>query len=199
MFENFEFDLTRSIFVCLVQFCIIIVQTSPNSANELGSAQGDKKEKGGEKVSTFRRIFLNVIYCVLTVYHMGFYGQLPVRYDDIFLIVLMIIATVLRIWSYISLGPFFTFNLGIRENHKLIKSGPYKYLIHPSYTGQLVTLYSAVIFFKINIIILVILFLYSIYELHRRISIEEIMMEREFKEEYIQYKLKRNKLLPFIY
>ncbi|CAF4350854.1 unnamed protein product, partial [Rotaria sordida] len=32
-----------------------------------------------------------------------------------------------------TLGAFFTFELTIRSTHKLIKTGPYAYVRHPSY------------------------------------------------------------------
>lgn len=40
-----------------------------------------------------------------------------------------------RLWAMRTLGEYFTFQVMIREDHKLISHGPYKYLMHPSYTG----------------------------------------------------------------
>ncbi|KAF8323947.1 hypothetical protein DL93DRAFT_2070079 [Clavulina sp. PMI_390] len=34
-----------------------------------------------------------------------------------------------------TLGRFFTFQLSIRPHHKLIRTGPYHFVRHPSYTG----------------------------------------------------------------
>ncbi|KAE9393320.1 hypothetical protein BT96DRAFT_887343 [Gymnopus androsaceus JB14] len=39
--------------------------------------------------------------------------------------------------SYRALGPLFTFELSIRDQHKLITTGPYSIVRHPSYTGTL--------------------------------------------------------------
>ncbi|KAF9357164.1 hypothetical protein BGX26_004133 [Mortierella sp. AD094] len=44
---------------------------------------------------------------------------------------------VLRRWSFITLGRFFTYQLTIRPGHLLVQSGPYKFLRHPSYTGAI--------------------------------------------------------------
>ncbi|KAG9321726.1 hypothetical protein KVV02_006640 [Mortierella alpina] len=46
-------------------------------------------------------------------------------------------GSVLRRWSYSTLGQFFTYQLVIRPGHRLVKTGPYRYLRHPSYTGAL--------------------------------------------------------------
>ncbi|KAI0311443.1 hypothetical protein OF83DRAFT_1068801 [Amylostereum chailletii] len=41
----------------------------------------------------------------------------------------------LRLACYKALGRMFTFEITLRENHKLITRGPYTYVRHPSYTG----------------------------------------------------------------
>jgi protein-S-isoprenylcysteine O-methyltransferase Ste14 len=42
---------------------------------------------------------------------------------------------IIRLACYRTLGNLFTFELSIRKNHKLITSGPYAVVRHPSYTG----------------------------------------------------------------
>jgi len=42
-----------------------------------------------------------------------------------------------RHWAIITLKSFFTMTLRIRKDHYLITSGPYRWLIHPSYMGYL--------------------------------------------------------------
>ncbi|KAF8925108.1 hypothetical protein BGZ52_007321 [Haplosporangium bisporale] len=49
--------------------------------------------------------------------------------------VLSVAGYALRKWSFVTLDHFFTYQLTIRSGHKLVQSGPYKYLRHPSYTG----------------------------------------------------------------
>jgi protein-S-isoprenylcysteine O-methyltransferase len=43
----------------------------------------------------------------------------------------------LRWYAIIYLGRFFTVNVAIAADHRVIDSGPYRYLRHPSYTGAL--------------------------------------------------------------
>lgn len=41
-------------------------------------------------------------------------------------------------WScYRTLGRFFTFEMSIRDDHKLVTNGPYAWVRHPGYTGVL--------------------------------------------------------------
>ncbi|KAG0280720.1 hypothetical protein BGZ95_008998 [Linnemannia exigua] len=50
---------------------------------------------------------------------------------------LCLLGYALRKWSFVTLDRFFTYQLTIRTGHKLVQSGPYMYLRHPSYTGAI--------------------------------------------------------------
>lgn len=50
----------------------------------------------------------------------------------------MCLGTALRVVSYQYLGRYFTFQLAIKKDHKLVTSGPYSVVRHPSYTGAVV-------------------------------------------------------------
>jgi protein-S-isoprenylcysteine O-methyltransferase Ste14 len=47
--------------------------------------------------------------------------------------VFVVVGTWLRLASYQALGPFYTYQLAIRMKHRLIKSGPYRFVRHPGY------------------------------------------------------------------
>lgn len=44
----------------------------------------------------------------------------------------------LRSWAILTLGRLFTFVVVIQADHRVVASGPYRLLRHPSYTGGLV-------------------------------------------------------------
>ncbi|KAI0337428.1 hypothetical protein BDW22DRAFT_1364051 [Trametopsis cervina] len=44
-------------------------------------------------------------------------------------------GALLRMWCYRTLAKAFTFELSVKDGHKLVQSGPYAYVRHPSYTG----------------------------------------------------------------
>ncbi|KIJ37991.1 hypothetical protein M422DRAFT_231403 [Sphaerobolus stellatus SS14] len=46
-------------------------------------------------------------------------------------------AGLLRWLCYRTLGRFFTFELSIQKDHRLVTEGPYSFVRHPSYTGTL--------------------------------------------------------------
>jgi len=65
-----------------------------------------------------------------------------IRITPIFVVgtVLNWIGSLIRISCYKTLGRLFTFELSLRDNHKLITHGLYSYIRHPSYLGLYVYL-----------------------------------------------------------
>ncbi|KAG2117163.1 uncharacterized protein F5147DRAFT_627953 [Suillus discolor] len=47
------------------------------------------------------------------------------------------IGGVLRLYCILTLGKFWSFHLSVRKEHRLVTSGPYSVVRHPSYTGLL--------------------------------------------------------------
>ncbi|KIK61768.1 hypothetical protein GYMLUDRAFT_42811 [Collybiopsis luxurians FD-317 M1] len=50
---------------------------------------------------------------------------------------LITVGGTLRWWCYRVLGRLFTFEVSVQKDHKLITTGPYRIIRHPSYTGML--------------------------------------------------------------
>jgi len=57
--------------------------------------------------------------------------------------ILVLLSTALRVQSFRALGRFFTFELYIYEDHRLIVGGPYAIVRHPSYTGLIFSIIGA--------------------------------------------------------
>jgi protein-S-isoprenylcysteine O-methyltransferase len=53
---------------------------------------------------------------------------------------LFALGVLLRFYSIIYLGRFFTPTVAISADHRLIDSGPYRFIRHPTYTGFLMIL-----------------------------------------------------------
>ncbi|KAI1783608.1 hypothetical protein LXA43DRAFT_903249 [Ganoderma leucocontextum] len=50
-------------------------------------------------------------------------------------------GALLRLWAFRTLGALFTFEVVITPEHRLIRSGPYAFARHPSYTGLIMLLF----------------------------------------------------------
>ena len=61
-------------------------------------------------------------------------GWLPVAAG----LVLMVAGMALRLWSVLTLGRFFTVTVDVADDQRVVDSGPYALVRHPSYTGMLI-------------------------------------------------------------
>ncbi|KAI0033380.1 hypothetical protein K488DRAFT_47840 [Vararia minispora EC-137] len=57
----------------------------------------------------------------------------------------MTFASFIRLSCFRSLGHLFTFELTIRPKHVLVRSGPYAYVRHPSYTAAFLSVLAFVV------------------------------------------------------
>ncbi len=110
----------------------------------------------------------------------------------------IIIGLLLRLKVITTLGEFFTVDITLKQNHKLKKDGFYKYIRHPSYSASLVSFVGFGISLNnwISLIIITILVLIAFII---RINIEEKTLIEYFGVEYLDYKKKTKKIIPFIY
>ena len=112
-------------------------------------------------------------------------------------IVLMILGIILRQWSMLVLGSFFSGAVGTQEGQFVVENGPYKYIRHPSYTGALLILIGLGLGVQSWGAVLVLILLFSLAYGYR-IHIEEKALISELGETYIQYKKRTKRLIPYL-
>ena len=79
---------------------------------------------------------------------------------------------VIRIWSIVHLGKFFTVNVAIQEGQRVVQDGPYRFVRHPSYTGSLLSIVGLACL-TFNWLGFVIIIVCSLAAYALRISVEE--------------------------
>lgn len=104
---------------------------------------------------------------------------------------------VFRIWSHVVLGRSYSATVEIRDDHKLVKNGPYKYIRHPIYTGTILSLMCIPVF--TSSLTGFLLSLLSIPLFIYRMNKEEIMLVEEYGDEYTEYQKETWRLFPYIY
>ena len=104
----------------------------------------------------------------------------------------------LRWYSISHLGRFFTVNVAIVENHRLIDTGPYTWVRHPSYTGWLVAIAGLGLCVG-NWVSLAFLLVATLSVIVWRIGIEERALRSAFGDAYASYEVKTWRLIPYIY
>jgi protein-S-isoprenylcysteine O-methyltransferase len=109
-------------------------------SRDIKKGSGEKKDRG---------TFLLIVLCISAGITTAFYAphiwpwahialSVPLFWSAIAMIWLGII---LRVWAVLTLGKHFRTSVRILEDHKLVTSGPYRVLRHPSYTGGLITVF----------------------------------------------------------
>ena len=104
---------------------------------------------------------------------------------------------ILRSSSKAELGRLFTYDLGIRGEHRLVTTGPYEYLVHPSYTGYALMTIGLLMYFQSRCILAVNLIL-GIF-IYSRIISEEEMLLQEFGTEFIDFLGSRWRFVPLVF
>jgi protein-S-isoprenylcysteine O-methyltransferase Ste14 len=158
-----------------------------------GGTAVTRKDRGSGLI-IFATIFLSII--IANYFSVNNIAPLPtwIFYPGI---VLMILGVILRQWSMAVLGKFFSGTVGIQEGQKVVQKGPYKLIRHPSYTGALITLIGLGLASESWGAIVTILLLFSLAYGYR-IHIEEKFLISELGENYIEYKKRTKRLIPYL-
>jgi protein-S-isoprenylcysteine O-methyltransferase len=104
----------------------------------------------------------------------------------------------LRWYSIRVLGRFFTRDVAIRENHRIVRSGPYRILRHPSYSGYLLAVTGIAVALNNWAASAEILIVNLAIYVHR-MRIEESALRLAFGDAYIAYQAETKMIVPFIY
>lgn len=162
-------------------------------ARQSNDSSADRRSSG--------TIFILLLICFLvsTIIHSSGIGNwaLPIWVSWLG-IALLVLGVVFRQYAITVLGRFFSPVIQIQQDHRLVESGPYRYLRHPTYTGLLLAFYGAGLALG-NWIILVTFVVLPTIAILRRIRVEEEMLVAHFGKEYEDYKSRTNKLIPFIF
>lgn len=111
---------------------------------------------------------------------------------------LFLAGMVLRGYAIIYLGRFFTTNVAIAADHRVIDTGPYRWIRHPSYTGGLLLILGYGLCFQ-NWASLVLVFVPCCAVTLWRIQIEEAALTGALGQAYEGYRRRTKRLIPLIW
>lgn len=110
----------------------------------------------------------------------------------------LVFGTAFRAWSVWTLRNYFTLSVQVSGEQHIVRSGPYRVLRHPAYTGGILQL----IGFPVGLrsfpgLLAAIVIAALIYGY--RIRIEERALQERFGEAYRQYSSQTWRLIPFLF
>jgi protein-S-isoprenylcysteine O-methyltransferase len=103
-----------------------------------------------------------------------------------------------RAWSVASLGAFFTTAVEVQRDHRIVESGPYRLLRHPSYTGALLTV-AGVTLALCNWLGCLVATLCTLMGLVQRIVVEERALSTRLGPAWEAFARRRRRLLPLVW
>lgn len=150
--------------------------------------------------------FLHVVFIFL-VYMFLFPGNFPLGpldrrlwpaglWTEDFGIALTLTGIAFAFWARAALGRNWSGSVTIKENHELIRRGPYRIVRHPIYSGVLLALLgTAIVFGRLRGFLGVAI---AFGALWMKLQMEEQFMAEQFGEQYALYKSEVKALVPAI-
>ena len=111
---------------------------------------------------------------------------------------LMVLGVGLRVWAAITLGSYYTTTLTMTEGQKVVTAGPYGWVRHPGYLGEIL-IWTGFGVLSSNVVAMALLPVMFVAVLLYRISSEEKMLVKELGEDYVQYQHRTRRLIPLVY
>ena len=165
------------------------------------SMKSDKNDVQDADKYTLRIIWITIAVCIFLSVRISFNldhlisGNYSFQYGGLFLIWIGIVSRMLVIRS---LGRFFTVDVTIRQGHQLKTDGFFRFVRHPSYLAALVSFFGFGLslnnWFSLGIIFVPVFIAFLV-----RIRVEEKVLIKEFGSEYLNYKKRTSRIIPFVY
>ncbi len=110
---------------------------------------------------------------------------------------LFVVGLTIALVAVFTLKRSYSSSLVIRENHRLVTHGLYRYVRHPVYFGVLIVIMGVPVYAQSVLGALVLAALIPLALI--RIRMEEGLLIEQFGDEYRTYRARVKKLIPFLY
>jgi protein-S-isoprenylcysteine O-methyltransferase len=111
---------------------------------------------------------------------------------------LIVVGLSLRLWAIIHLGKFFTVDVGIQSEHRVIQDGPYRLVRHPSYSAAMIAM-TGIACLTFNWLGFIAIVAGNLAAFMLRISVEEKVLMSSLGDEYGRYAARTKRLIPWIF
>jgi protein-S-isoprenylcysteine O-methyltransferase Ste14 len=140
--------------------------------------------------------FVLIAIPALRVGPLGWHWLPRLRFVFFFGATVLVANLALAVWARRHLGQYWSGTITVKEEHRLIQSGPYSFVRHPIYAGFVGGMIGTAIALGELRGILSALLLIAAYL--RKIRIEEKWLVERFGQTYMDYRKKVKALIPFV-
>lgn len=143
-------------------------------------------------------VYLTQLFTILEALYLRYPASLAWSPTALAALAVMVFGWYLRTHAVLILGKSFTWHVHVEPGQKVIQSGPYAYIRHPSYSGAWLTYAGTPVFLGcwyalvFTIPVLTLAFV-------RRIRLEEATLARELGQEYVDYSKRTYRLVPGVW
>ena len=113
-------------------------------------------------------------------------------------LVLIWTGAALRWWAVLELGRFFQLTVVVQDDHRVVDTGPYRVVRHPSYSGLLLVFVGIGFTFG-NWLSVASCLVLPLLGLLPRIRVEEAILSRRLGEPYRAYSARTQRLVPHVW
>ena len=181
--------------VLVVIAAILLLTQPPMKVSEA------KKDRKHDKYSVLFILLGCLVTQVSSVTEWAYFGDSQSWRWDLLTItglILIIGGTAFRIWSIRTLGKFFTATVKTQDHQRVIRSGAYSIIRHPSYLGAYLAIIGSAVFLHATFsVFFSAILMFVIYRY--RINAEEATLVETFGNEYKEYQKETARLIPFVY
>lgn len=100
------------------------------------------------------------------------------------------------VWARVHLGTNWSGRVSLKENHELIRTGPYRFVRHPIYTGLLLAIFGTALAVGEWRGLLATALMFVSY--WRKLRVEEALMRATFGDDYRRYCEHTAALIPYV-
>ncbi len=128
----------------------------------------------------------------------GFRISVPLLWMQAAGLILLSAGLIVRWTAILTLGKFFSANVAIHSDHRIVRAGLFRYVRHPSYTGLLMAFAGLTLALDNWFSFLVVVVPVTAALLYR-IHVEEAALVEAFGQEYQEYRKTTRRLVPGLY
>jgi protein-S-isoprenylcysteine O-methyltransferase Ste14 len=157
-------------------------------------------QKSSDRFSVVLILCMSFVSVVAPVLDWAYFKTNHNDFDVFTLIgILMIISGItFRALAVRYLGKYFTPTVQIKDDHRLVTTGPYSIVRHPSYTGAFLAIIAGGVVLE-SLTGFIISCMAMIIAYYVRIGIEEKELTAKFGDEYRQFTKRTKMIIPYVW